>query len=171
VIAEYLEQHHGTPTRSLFYSPEGKTFAKFLETWANTDLANELRPFIKLNAFINSDPDVQAWLIEQRQGGDDSKLKAEIERLNHDAEWVEQQAAAARTKLQTLETHLAALASEGKGPFVAGEKITHGDAVIFGWYASSQGRKEIGTKIWRHESLPRVGEWVDAVVKATGVNP
>ncbi|KAL1409431.1 hypothetical protein Q8F55_003414 [Vanrija albida] len=169
VIAEWLEAKHGSAERSLFYGPEGKAYAKFLETWANNDLANEIRPFAGPNGFANSDPDVQVWLVANKQGGDDTAVKAAVARLD-DPEFVEKQTAAARAKLQTLEKHLAALKAEGKGPFVAGDKITHGDATIFGWYASSQGRPAIGAKIWRSDELPLVGAWVDAVIKATGIN-
>lgn len=45
-IAEYLEAEHGSAEKSVFGGQVGKEFAKFVEIWSNTTLANEFRPLI-----------------------------------------------------------------------------------------------------------------------------
>lgn len=84
----------------------------------------------------------------------------------HDSQYVDGQAANVRSKLQTLEERLQ------NSQFLDGETPGHADAVVWGWYATSRAIKIDGLDIdtiWRHESLPRVAGWVDAVQKAAGV--
>lgn len=91
-----------------------------------------------------------------------------------DPEFISSQAAAVRGKLQTIEAYLAANKEEGKGQFLAGtEYPSHADAAVWGWYAATLAVQhpgvDLGALIWKHESLPLVGEWVDAVQKAANV--
>lgn len=41
-----LEAKHGSAEKSVFGGQVGKEFAKFIEIWSNTTLANEFRPLI-----------------------------------------------------------------------------------------------------------------------------
>ncbi len=82
-----------------------------------------------------------------------------------DKQYVDAQAANVRSKLQALEDKLQSQ------PFLSGQHAGHADASVWGWYATSQGIRLDGfdiDDIWRHESLPRVAAWVDAVRKASG---
>lgn len=77
-----------------------------------------------------------------------------------------------RDKLDTLELHLATLAADGKGRFIAGTDYpTHADSTVFGWYGASAAVRpyDLVAKIWKHESLPLVSAWIDAVIEVSGV--
>lgn len=93
-------------------------------------------------------------------------------KASKDPQWVDNQSAVVRDKLQTLEKQLSLNKEAGRGPFIAGtEYPTHADAAVFGWYAASAAVRpyDLVEKIWNHESLPLVSGWVKDVSRVSGV--
>jgi len=78
-----------------------------------------------------------------------------------DPTFVSAQCAAARTRLQVVES----LLKDNKGGFLMGDEPTHADACLFGWYAFSRLNGDVVKGVWEHESLPMVGEWVERLVQ------
>ncbi|CAK9780852.1 hypothetical protein CC85DRAFT_328560 [Cutaneotrichosporon oleaginosum] len=167
-LAQYLEDKYGG--KRLF--PRGQEIARFLNTWADRDLGGEIVPLFAPWLYKAQEPDSSAWFLKQKLGGDQDKIDALVLAVQ-DPAFIERQAAAVRAKLATLEAYLAANEAEGAGPFLAGETASHADAAVWGWYAASLAVRhpgvDLGALIWKHESLPLVGAWVDAVQKAAGV--
>ncbi|KAL7422865.1 hypothetical protein Q5752_002162 [Cryptotrichosporon argae] len=163
-IAEKLEADYAKDGKSLFGSEEGKALAKLLEIWGNTELAGEIRPVVGGRMYANLDDEIKPWAVKNKFGGDQAKAEA-MAAKSVDPAYIASQAAAARAKLQLLEAHLAARGT----PFLAGPKPTHADAVVFGWYGFPRIlNPQAAEATWRHDSLPLVGKWLDAVL-ATGV--
>lgn len=80
---------------------------------------------------------------------------------------VERKAARGRASLMVLDNYLATTQA---GPFIMGEKPTHADSIVYGWYCCSQvNAPVVNPKLWHHESLPRVSAWAEAMKKATGL--
>ena len=64
--------------------------------------------------------------------------------------------------LQLLEAVLSP--PSGAQDFLCGEKASHADAVIFGWYAFHKRNEPVSaTKIWESDELPGVRAWVGRV--------
>jgi glutathione S-transferase len=75
-------------------------------------------------------------------------------------------AARARASLGVVEHYLA----HSGGPFLLGEAASHADSIVYGWYCCSQvNARVVNPKLWHHESLPRVGKWVEAMKGRTGL--
>lgn len=119
------------------------------------------------------EPGSSAWFLKQKIGGDQAQIDRLIQAVK-DPKFIDAQTAAVRSKLATLEAYLASNREEGKGPFLAGtEYPSHADAAVWGWYAATRAVRHPGVDlaklIWKHESLPLVGAWVEEVRKAAGV--
>lgn len=81
-----------------------------------------------------------------------------------------------RNKLATIEQYLAESKAKGKGQFIAGTDYpTHADAAVYGWYVATVAIRpaelDLVNRIWKHESLPLVSQWIGAVEKASGAKP
>ncbi|CAK9780851.1 hypothetical protein CC85DRAFT_328561 [Cutaneotrichosporon oleaginosum] len=156
-IAQHLD--NGT----LF--PDGEAAARKIDEWADSDLRAAIMPLLVPWLYQAQAPTSQAWFLKIKLGGDQAKIDMLCQAVL-DAQYVDAQAANVRSKLQSIEEKLR------DAPFLAGERAGHADASVWGWYASTRAISIQGLDIddiWRHESLPRVAAWVDAVQKAAGV--
>ncbi|KAK4687271.1 hypothetical protein P7C73_g2852, partial [Tremellales sp. Uapishka_1] len=161
VIAEYLDKTHGG---LIFGSEAGKEFARFLNYWVDNSLAVDLRPLIA--------PFVAKKISKQSYEHKFAPIKDTIDTWTaqlSDKEITDKHYTATRAQLAVVEKTLQSKKDAGlKQLFLAGEKPTHADAVVFGWYAFSRVNPDIEANVWRHASLPLVGEWLDALF-ASGV--
>ncbi|GMK55454.1 hypothetical protein CspeluHIS016_0205100 [Cutaneotrichosporon spelunceum] len=171
-LAQLLNSKYGTEERTLF--PAGEEFARLFDTWADRDLAAEVIPLLAPWLFKAQQPASAAWLVKEKMGGDQSKMDGLVNATS-DPAFIEKQAAAIRAKLITLERTLQANKDEGKGQFIAGnDHPSHADAAVWGWYGTLLAVNHMGIKLgpltFKHETLPLVGAWADAVQKAAGVD-
>lgn len=171
-----LEKKYGKPGRSLFGgSEEGVAFARFVNTWADKDLGNEIVPLFAPWLYQAEDPESAAWFLKQKGNNDKAKFEFLISAVK-DPKFVETQVGNVRDKLTTIERYLAENKANGKGQFLLGTDYpTHADAAIWGWYVATQAIRpldlDLVNRIWKHESLPLVSQWVEAVGKQSGAKP
>ncbi|WWC90318.1 uncharacterized protein L201_005251 [Kwoniella dendrophila CBS 6074] len=164
-IAEYLEEQHGTPEKSLFGgSKEGKEFAKFIEIWSNTTLANELRPLVGASITKHFDSESKTYFIKSKFGGDIRKHSELIDKFEIKEE-LEKQLSAARNRLNVI-NDLLKYKKENKEQLylLGGNQPSHADFLLFGWYTSSTLHPAVEKGVWRHEDIPLVGEWLDLIL-------
>lgn len=175
-IACYLEERFSTPRMSLF-SPDGnasvqsvemgKSYARFVEHWVNTDFANVIRPALlapSLALFPKegpaSDPPSRAR-FESKVG---PARMHELAELAKDPEWCADVYARARKELSIVDNMLRdRQRSGGQGPFLTGAKPTHADFALFAFYPYSLTNPQLVENVWRHSDLPYVGDWLDAI--------
>jgi glutathione S-transferase len=100
------------------------------------------------------------WL-KNRFSSDQSKLDAFLAFPNDPAR-VTEQIEKARTRLHTIEDLLAYQQSQGSG-WLAGDKPSHADALVFGFYVFQILNPQVKKELWEHESLPLVQAWVERV--------
>ncbi|WVQ81676.1 hypothetical protein IAT38_003801 [Cryptococcus sp. DSM 104549] len=166
VIADWLESKYGTPEKSLFGSPEGRAFARFVETWGNTVFGGELIRFIAVQTYSQLDERSSAYMRSKYGGGDDTGLKAAAVQMQA-PEFVSALWGRLRKHLSLVESILAKNKAEGKKLFLTGQGPTHADANLFGWYALS--RLHAGyAECWESPELPLVGEWVKSITELLG---
>ncbi|BEI85403.1 hypothetical protein CcaverHIS002_0508040 [Cutaneotrichosporon cavernicola] len=150
-IALHLDTKQGK--KALF--PEGEEEARKMDEWADTELRNALVPLLV----------PWAWFLKVKLGGNQAAIDAMCNAVQDKAH-VETQANNLRSKLSVIEERLQ------NGPFLSGDKAGHADASVWGWYATSRAINIPGFDVdlvWKHDSLPRVAAWVDAVQNAAGV--
>ncbi|WWD16960.1 hypothetical protein CI109_101392 [Kwoniella shandongensis] len=163
-IAELLEAEYGTAEKSLFGGPAGKEFAKFIEIWSNTTLANELRPLINSQILNHFDSEAHSWFVQAKLGGDISKITGLQAKLQ-DPTALADQLALARSRLSVIESLLAYKKAKDEPLWLVG-KPTHADFAIFAWYAQSIIHPEVEKGVWRHPDNPLVGEWLDLILES-----
>ena len=64
--------------------------------------------------------------------------------------------------MKLLESFLAA----SDGPFLMGQEVSHADFSVSGAYAWCRMHKDMDQAVWRHHSLPKLGEWLDAMLQS-----
>lgn len=166
-----IEEKYATGERTLF--PGSEAFARFLSTWADKDLANEIIPFLAPWMYQAQNAESSAWFLKQKIGNNKAKMECMIEAVK-DPKFVESQTAAIRGKLATMEQYLDENKRAGKGRFLAGTDYpSHADATVWGWYATTVAVRpkelELESRTWKHESLPLVSAWVEAVKEGSGI--
>ena len=102
----------------------------------------------------------EIWL-KNRFSSDQSKLDAFLAFPNDPAR-VSEQIEKARTRLQTIEDLLAYQQTQGSG-WLVGDKPSHADALVFGFYVFQALSPQVKKELWEHESLPLTRAWVDKV--------
>lgn len=102
----------------------------------------------------------EIWL-KNRFSSDQSKLDAFLAFPN-DPTRVSEQIERARTRLQTIEDLLAYQQTQGSG-WLVGDKPSHADALVFGFYVFQALSPQVKKELWEHESLPLTRAWVDKV--------
>mgnify|MGYP002718881941 CR=1 FL=1 len=120
-----------------------------------------------MQVYQSLDEPCRAYWIQSRFKGDESKVAPFIANLTN-AEFVETKTAAARARLAVLEELLEYQQSVGNGLWLSGKGPSHADAEVFGWYAFSRLNKELVAKVWEHDDLPKVREWVKAITAIVG---
>jgi glutathione S-transferase len=111
------------------------------------------------------DAESREYFVRVRYQGKADELAAHRAALK-DIGVVEGKAERARASLGVLEHYLA----HSGGPFLLGEAASHADSIVYGWYCCSQvNARVVNPKLWHHESLPRVGKWVEAMKGRTGL--
>ncbi|OWZ65757.1 hypothetical protein AYX15_02824 [Cryptococcus neoformans] len=163
-IAEYLEAKHGSDEKSVFGGQVGKEFAKFIEIWSNTTLANEFRPLIAPAIFELFDEPSKNYFIKSKFGGDLSRFEAHKSKFS-DPSNINAQLTAARTRLAVIETLLGYKKEKAEPLWLSG-KPSHADFCLFGWYAASRINPAVERGVWRHEENPLVGEWLDLILRS-----
>lgn len=126
-----------------------------------------------MQLYSNMNTESSAWFLKEKFGNDQKTIDHLIA-LNADPAWVDSQTAAVRTKLGLIEKQLAANAGTSKGRFLAGTDYpTHADAALYGWVGAAAAVRphDLVAAIWKHESLPFLGAWVDTVEVTAGVKP
>ncbi|WOO83389.1 uncharacterized protein LOC62_05G006915 [Vanrija pseudolonga] len=166
-IAEWLEKNHGTPTNTLF--PAGSNpFARFLKRWVDEELVLEIRELFRPLFYTYQDAESAEYFLRVKYGNDSALLNGQIERLGSKAE-VAKLGVRGRAKLRTLENYLAD--APAGGPFFLGDKPTHADSIVFGWYLCSQvNAPVVNAELWENDELPRIKAWVGEMKKATGLD-
>ncbi|WRT68152.1 uncharacterized protein IL334_005127 [Kwoniella shivajii] len=165
-IAEYLEAEHGTPEKSLFGgSVAGKDFAKFIEIWSNTTLANELRPLVAISITSHFDSPSKSYFIKSKFAGDITKHSALVNKFSNSEE-LETQLAAARSRLSAIESLLKYKKEKGEPLWLIGSNPSHADFCLFGWFASSSLHPSVEKEVWRHKDNETVAEWLDLVLES-----
>lgn len=132
-----------------------------MDIWADTQFAGTIRDLFRPHAWLRLDKDCRDYFIETKLGNNRGSMKDQLKALE-DPSKLEQFGVAARSKLQLIEKYL----SE-KGPFLLGEKPSHADSALFGWYCSSQVHPDVDRLIWKHADLPHVDKWAEAMKKVT----
>jgi hypothetical protein len=109
------------------------------------------------------------YFIRVKMGDSEQTLKNMTQRL-HDPVWTEEQYRLVRAELQAVEARLSehvqrqtatssATNGEGNGLWLQGEPC-HADFILYGYYAWSRMNPELVRRVWQHESLPFVAEWL-----------
>ncbi|ODO08360.1 hypothetical protein L198_00085 [Cryptococcus wingfieldii CBS 7118] len=161
-VAEYLEAKHGTPEKSLFGGKAGKEFAKFIEIWSNTTLANELRPLIAPAIYEHFDAPSRAYFLKSKWQNDPSLFSAHQTKFSSPSV-LDAQLASARNRLTVIEALLGYKKEKDEPLWLTG-KPSHADFALFGWFAVSRVNGSVEKGVWRHEENPLVGEWLDLVL-------
>ncbi|TYJ52607.1 hypothetical protein B9479_006777 [Cryptococcus floricola] len=161
-VAEYLEAKHGTPEKSLFGGKAGKDFAKFIEIWSNTTLANELRPLIAPAIYEHFDAPSRAYFLKSKWQNDPSLFSAHKTKFSSPSV-LDAQLASARNRLTVIEALLGYKKEKDEPLWLTG-KPSHADFALFGWFAASRVNGSVEKGVWRHEENPLVGEWLDLVL-------
>ncbi|BEI90634.1 uncharacterized protein CcaverHIS019_0307040 [Cutaneotrichosporon cavernicola] len=163
-IAEWLDSRQPTPV--LFPSPDAHRFARFIASWTDNDMALSIRQLFRPLFYDLMDPVSAEYFLRVRYQGKADELESHRSALK-DIQQVETMAERARQSLNLLESYLAATS----GPFFLGKEASHADSIVYGWYCCSQvNARVVNPKLWYHPSLPKVGAWVDAMKKRTGVD-
>lgn len=125
--------------------------------------------------YQTQDPDSAAWFLKTKLGGNKEAINGLVA-ASKTSEWVDNQSAAVRERLATIERLLAANKAAGAGKFLAGtDHPTHADAAVYGWYAASEAVRgyspSLVDRTWFHESLPHVKQWVQDIAEESKAKP
>ncbi|BEI82845.1 hypothetical protein CcaverHIS002_0307130 [Cutaneotrichosporon cavernicola] len=146
--------------------PDAHRFARFIASWTDNDMALSIRQLFRPLFYDLMDPVSAEYFLRVRYQGKADELESHRSALK-DIQQVETMAERARQSLNLLESYLAATS----GPFFLGKEASHADSIVYGWYCCSQvNARVVNPKLWYHPSLPKVGAWVDAMKKRTGVD-
>ncbi|GMK55455.1 hypothetical protein CspeluHIS016_0205110 [Cutaneotrichosporon spelunceum] len=141
--------------------------ARTIEEWADTKLRGVIAMLLIPWLYEAQDPASLEWFIKVKFGGDRAAVASMRDSLNEPAH-VQHRLSAIREALEVIEERLK------QSPFLSGVKPGYADAVVWGWYATSQaikvpGFNDSGKLTWRSPDLPHVRTWVDAIQKASGI--
>jgi len=107
------------------------------------------------------------YFLRVRYGNEKELLETQIARFD-DPEAVKKLGVRARDTLKLVENYLKARDTK----FLLGDKPTHPDSILYGWYACSLvNRKFTLPELWEHPDLPRVAAWAKDMKRVTGLEP
>ncbi|BEI93462.1 uncharacterized protein CcaverHIS019_0510900 [Cutaneotrichosporon cavernicola] len=161
-IAQWLEKHHGTPSRTLF--PNG--IDRSTDEWMQTRLAPAMRPLFRPGFWAMQDGASRNYFLSTKYMGDNVALEKDISNIL-DPVTASKISASVRKVLSEFENKL----GEKEGVFVNGDKPSHADSAVFGWYLSGQVSPGPNYDAWVNSGNPRVRKWVAAMEEVTRIVP
>ncbi|GMK59708.1 hypothetical protein CspeluHIS016_0803140 [Cutaneotrichosporon spelunceum] len=160
-IAQWLEAHHGSKDRTLF--PRG--VERTTDEWMQTHLAPAMRPLFRPGFFAMQDGASRNYFLASKYNFDEAALARDL--ANIAGPESAKIAGNVRAVLREFEARL----GEREGVFVNGDKPSHADSAVFGWYLSGQVCPEVNYDAWMSNENPKVRQWVRAMEKATSIVP
>lgn len=137
-----------------------------IDAWVMQTIAGPLRQIFRPCFYVLQDPASQEYFIRTKYAGNKSELDADLSALRDPAQ-VKQLAANGRQALKPLEERL----ESSGGPFIFGDRPSHADSAIYGWYVSTRVNGIGARLVFESDENPNVKRWVEAMKKVTGLEP
>lgn len=134
------------------------------DPWVMSTLAAAMRPIFRPLFHVLQDKASQEYFLKTKYGSNAAELEADLDALR-DPTRVKALAANARQALKGLEEQM------GDAPFLGGERPSHADSAVFGWYLSTRVNGIGARLVWESDENPKVKRWVQAMIGATGLEP
>lgn len=131
-----------------------------------TRLAPAMRPLFRPGFWAMQDGASRNYFLTTKYMGDVAALDRDVANINNPAE-AAKVSGAVRKVLSEFEAKL----GEKEGVFVNGDKPSHADSAVFGWYLSGQVSRDANYDAWCSNENPRVKKWVAAMEQVTRIVP
>ncbi|WVQ77890.1 hypothetical protein IAR50_007595 [Cryptococcus sp. DSM 104548] len=157
-IALWLDDKYGK-NNTLFGPSQGAiAHTQFLEQWARWTLAEPILCLVGPAMYYRLDPSSAVYYLRTKFGDDLPSLESLAQKAS-DPAYASSQWALVRSALKPIDKLLEAHGAKGKKLFFDGEKPTHADAIVFGWYAYAR-LVDGWEEGWESEDTGYVGKWL-----------
>lgn len=129
-------------------------------------LAPVLRSLFRPLFFVMQDRPSREYFMRTKYQGKTEELLSDLETVRDPAR-LTVLVQAARAALKGFEEKLGAT----DGAFVLGDRPSHADSAVFGWYLTTRVNGDAARQVWEHSENPRVKAWVKAMTRVTGLEP